>query len=178
MIDLKQDFWSILGQMTNFARGRRFRKVSMHSIKDIPVAMGTTKADETEGTPERQNQLLFSHKFIPTIRSLPKFHYHILPFSSIFSHILPYLTSLINLTICSHINIPVVEWVLVPGIWISTNQTMSWNEKQTGNTVKFYPIGEEHLLPWRWWVSSWCSNQLPLAECLWCLQISLFHVRT
>lgn len=53
MIDLKQDFWSILGQMTNFACGRRFRKVSMHSIKDIPVAMGTTKADATEGTPEK-----------------------------------------------------------------------------------------------------------------------------
>ena len=50
-MDLKQDFWSILGQMTYFARGRRFRNVSRHNIRVIPVAMGTTNAEATDGTP-------------------------------------------------------------------------------------------------------------------------------
>ncbi len=43
-MDLKQDFWSILGQSTNFAFSLLIDlKVNMTRVKAIPVAIGTNK---------------------------------------------------------------------------------------------------------------------------------------
>jgi hypothetical protein len=46
-----QDFWSILGQITNFALGLDCLKVNIHNDKLIPVAMGTTKQAAVDWIP-------------------------------------------------------------------------------------------------------------------------------
>lgn len=55
---LKHDFWSILGQRTYRAFGRWFLNVNKHSISVIPVAIGTTKADAVEWTPEKYQLIM------------------------------------------------------------------------------------------------------------------------
>jgi len=40
---LRQVFWSILGQITYLAFGLVDRRVSIHNVNAIPVAIGTTK---------------------------------------------------------------------------------------------------------------------------------------
>jgi hypothetical protein len=50
-MDLKQDFWSMRGQMMYFAIGLLCRNVKKHRVRLIPVAMGTTKQLVTEWTP-------------------------------------------------------------------------------------------------------------------------------
>lgn len=50
-MDLKQDFWSILGHIIYFAFGLLCRNVKKHKVRLIPVAMGTTKQLVTVGTP-------------------------------------------------------------------------------------------------------------------------------
>ena len=55
IIDLKHDFWSILGHSTYFAAGRSCFIVRRHKTSAIPVAIGTTKHDEAEVTPGRGN---------------------------------------------------------------------------------------------------------------------------
>ena len=51
-MDFKHDFWSILGQSTYLAFGLSCLKVSIHSTKLIPVAIGTTKQEVADCTPE------------------------------------------------------------------------------------------------------------------------------
>lgn len=51
-MDLKQDFWSILGHIIYFAFGLLCRNVKKHKVRLIPVAMGTTKQLVTVGTPK------------------------------------------------------------------------------------------------------------------------------
>ena len=49
---MKQLFWSIRGQSTYLARGRRWRSVSRHSVTVIPVAIGTTKQARAPRRPD------------------------------------------------------------------------------------------------------------------------------
>lgn len=57
IMDLKQDFWSMRGQMMYWALGLLWRSVRKHRVKLIPVAMGTTKQLVTLRTPGIQKKL-------------------------------------------------------------------------------------------------------------------------
>lgn len=54
IIDLKQDFWSIRGQIMYFAFGLLCRNVKKHRVRLMPVAIGTTKQLVTVRTPAHE----------------------------------------------------------------------------------------------------------------------------
>ena len=53
-IDLKQDFWSILGHITYLACGFRSFIANMDNTNAIPVATGTVKQPFTDCTPNNK----------------------------------------------------------------------------------------------------------------------------
>lgn len=53
-IDLKQDFWSILGQITYLPCGFRSFIANMDNTNAIPVATGTVKQPLTDCTPNNK----------------------------------------------------------------------------------------------------------------------------
>merc|ERR1719300_218025 len=64
---LKQDFWSILDQITYLACGLLFFKANIERVSAIPVAMGTRKQSFTDETPETfmmSNDIKFVSLFI------------------------------------------------------------------------------------------------------------------
>ena len=58
MIDLKQLFWSIRGQITYFAVGLICLMVSRTRVMAIPVATGISTHFSTERTPIQQQQII------------------------------------------------------------------------------------------------------------------------
>lgn len=58
IIDLKLDFWSILGHKTYFARGRSCLSVNIHRTRLIPVAMGDKKHPAMLFTPAIEKESL------------------------------------------------------------------------------------------------------------------------
>lgn len=57
IIDLKQDFWSIRGQIMYFAFGLLCLNVKKHRVRLMPVAIGTTKQLVTVRTPAHKKQV-------------------------------------------------------------------------------------------------------------------------
>lgn len=58
IIDLKLDFWSILGHRTYFARGLSCLSVNIHRTRLIPVAIGDRKQPAMLFTPAIENILI------------------------------------------------------------------------------------------------------------------------
>lgn len=60
IIDLKLDFWSILGHKTYFARGLSCLSVNIHKTRLIPVAIGDRKQPAMLFTPAIENILVIN----------------------------------------------------------------------------------------------------------------------
>ena len=58
-IDLKHDFWSILGHITYLARGFRSFIANMDNTNATPVATGTVKQPFTDCTPNNNVNIVY-----------------------------------------------------------------------------------------------------------------------